>query len=83
MKFNLDRDTGVDGDALAACRLEANLFGGADCGLVEAVSQLSNDAQYSNLIRRGEFDFEHDRALDSQRLGLVGVARLRFEENLD
>jgi hypothetical protein len=83
MKFDLDRDTGVDGNALAACGLETNLFGSADCGLVEAVSQLSHDAQHSNLVRRGEFNFEHDRALDSERLGFVRVAWLRFEQDFD
>jgi len=83
MELNLDSDTRVDGHALAACRLETNLFGGADCGFVKPVPQLSEDTQHSNFIRGGEFDFEYYGALDSQRFGLVRVSRLRLEENLD
>ena len=83
MEFDLDGDAGVDGHALAACRLEANLFGGADCGLVKTVPQRSDDAQHSDFVRRGEFDLEDDGSLDSERLGLVCVTRLRLEQNLD
>jgi hypothetical protein len=79
MKFDLDGDAGVDGHALAVCRFEANLFGGADCGLVKPVPQRSDDAQHSNFVRRGEFDLEYYRSLDSERLGLVCVTRLRLE----
>src|SRR5262249_44039075 len=83
MELNLYGDTRIDGYALAACRLETNLFGGADGSLVESVPQLSNHAQHSNLIRGGAFDLEHHGALDAERLGFVRVPRLRFEENLD
>jgi hypothetical protein len=51
MKFDLHGDTGVDGDTLAACRLETNLLGGADCRFVKPVPKLSDDAQHPNLIR--------------------------------
>src|SRR5215470_5885859 len=83
MEFNLDGDTGIDGDPLAACRLETNLFGSAYGGLVESVPQLPDHAQYSNLIRCCEVDLEYNRALDSKRLGLVGVTRLRLVQNLE
>ena len=83
MEFNLDGHTGIDGYALAARRLETNLLGGADGGFVKPVSQLSNDAQHSNLIRCGELDLEYYGPLDSECLGLVGVTRLRLEQNLD
>jgi hypothetical protein len=83
MELNLDSDTGVDGHTLAPCRLETNLFGGADCGFVKPVPQLSDDAQHSNFIRSRELDFEYHGALDSERLGLVRVSRLRLEENFD
>src|SRR5262245_61264893 len=83
MEFDLDGDTGVDGDTLTAGRLEPNLFGGADGGLVKSVPELADDAQDSNLIRCREFDLEYDGALDSKRLGLVGVTRLRLEQNFN
>ena len=83
MKFDLDGDTGVDRDSLTAGRLEANLLGGAEGSLVKSVPELSDHAQDSNLIRRREFDFKYDGALDSKRLGLVGVTRLRLEQNLN
>src|SRR5262249_30246373 len=80
---DLNGDASVDRDTLPPCGLETNLFGGADCGLVESMPQLSDDAQHPNLIRGGEFDFEYYRALDSERLGLVRVTRLRLEQKLD
>ena len=64
-------------------RRETNLFGGADGSFVKSVPELSNHAQYSNLVRRCEFDLEYNRALDSKRFGFVGVTRLRLEQNLD
>jgi len=83
MEFDLDGDSGIDGDSLASCRLETNLFSGASSGLVKSVPQLSDHAQHSNLVRCRELDLEYDGALDSKRLGLVGVTRLRLEQNLE
>src|SRR5262245_24476433 len=83
MEFDLYGDTGIDGHSLAACRFEANLFGGANGGLVKAVPQLSKHAQDTNLVRCREFDLENNGALDSERLGFVGVTRLWLEQNFD
>ena len=83
MEFDLYGDARIDGHPLSTCRFETYLFGGLDSGLVQPVPELSNDAQHSNLVRRGELHFEDDGALNSERFGLVGVTRLWLEQNFD
>src|SRR4051812_29599416 len=82
-KHDVDGRLRINGTAALLGRLETNLLGGLDGGLIEAMAKAAHYANHADSAGRRELDFEQHIAFDPKFARLVRVDRRWLVQHFD